>query len=181
MLVICSTILLVVRISKIDNNNIENNQINTQNSVLGAEKKVSSSYAVMEGSRNILLDGQNWLSSTLTNFTLFFSLTKKPIGCIFTPAPLAFACGSSLSASYTLPYSPPPATKPKVIFDIGTTTKSPFTIGFPTILLLSTTQPIGFLVSEKNSVKFVSVDESQGDSKWSDLIQAGMKLIKDKK
>ncbi len=42
-------------------------------------------------------------------------------------------------------------------------------------------QPIGFLVSEKNSVKFVSVDESQGDSKWSDLIQAGMKLIKDKK
>ena len=49
-IVICSTILLVVRISKIDNNNIENNQINTQNSVLGAEKKVSSSYAVMEES-----------------------------------------------------------------------------------------------------------------------------------
>lgn len=58
-IVICSTILLVVRILKIDNNNIENNQINTQNSVQDAEKKVSSSYAVMEGSRNILLDGQN--------------------------------------------------------------------------------------------------------------------------
>lgn len=40
-IVICSTILLVVRISKIDNNNIENNQINTQNSVLGAEKKLA--------------------------------------------------------------------------------------------------------------------------------------------
>ncbi len=42
-------------------------------------------------------------------------------------------------------------------------------------------QPIGFLVSEKNHVKFVSVDESQGEGKWSELIQAGMKLLKDKK
>lgn len=42
-------------------------------------------------------------------------------------------------------------------------------------------QPIGFLVSDKNQVKFVSVNESQGDSKWSDLIQAGLKMIKDKK
>ena len=42
-------------------------------------------------------------------------------------------------------------------------------------------QPIGFLVSDKNHVKFVSVDESQGDSKWSDLISASLKLIKDKK
>lgn len=42
-------------------------------------------------------------------------------------------------------------------------------------------QPIGFLVSDKNQVKFVSVDESQGDSKWSDLISASLKLIKDKK
>lgn len=42
-------------------------------------------------------------------------------------------------------------------------------------------QPIGFLVSDKNHIKFVSVYECKGDSKWSDLIQAGLKLIKDKK
>ncbi len=40
-------------------------------------------------------------------------------------------------------------------------------------------QPIGFLVSEKSEVKFVSVNESEGEGgKWSDLIQAGLKLIK---
>ncbi len=42
-------------------------------------------------------------------------------------------------------------------------------------------QPIGFLVSDKNQVKFVSVEECKGESKWSDLITAGFKLIKDKK
>ena len=41
-------------------------------------------------------------------------------------------------------------------------------------------QPIGFLVSDKNQVKFVSVEECKGESKWSDLITAGFKLIKDK-
>ena len=86
-IVICSTILLVVRISKIDNNNIENNQINTQNSVLGAEKKVSSSYAVMEGSRNILLDGQNAssklpMASTTKIMTAYIACTSGKLNDI---------------------------------------------------------------------------------------------------
>lgn len=42
-------------------------------------------------------------------------------------------------------------------------------------------QPIGFLVSEKNQFKFISVNDDKGDGKWSDLVQAGLKLIKDKK
>lgn len=42
-------------------------------------------------------------------------------------------------------------------------------------------QPIGFLVGDKNNVKFVSTEQCKGDGKWSDLISAGMKLLKDKK
>lgn len=58
-IVVCSTILLMVRIGKIDNNIVNNNEISTQSNVTSTDTKVNSSYAVMEGSRNILLAGQN--------------------------------------------------------------------------------------------------------------------------
>lgn len=39
--------------------------------------------------------------------------------------------------------------------------------------------PIGFLISDKNQVKFVNILEENEDSKWKDLISAGMKIVKD--
>lgn len=42
--------------------------------------------------------------------------------------------------------------------------------------------PMGFLVSQKNEIKFINTsDNMENDNKWAELLDAGMKIIKDAK
>ena len=70
-------------------------------------------------------------STTLTNSTLSFNTTKKPIGDKLHPPPEPPAKGydSSFFIFFTLPYSPPPETNPILTFYIGIIVAPSLTIG----------------------------------------------------
>lgn len=41
--------------------------------------------------------------------------------------------------------------------------------------------PIGFLMCERDDYKFIKVSKSDGEDKWAELIEASIRVVKDKK